>query len=119
MQKEGEQVIADCEPNREEVSQRLEALATNWEELKRLAEERGHKLEESLAYHEFLFSVEEEEAWLNEKITLLSSEDYGDTLAAVQVGIFFSVRFWRFLLIHRFVSDISGLFDLYCAYITI
>ena len=77
--------MAECEPNREEVQQRLENLDTNWNELKRLASERGVKLEESLAYHEFLFSVEEEEAWLNEKITLLSSEDYGDTLAAVQV----------------------------------
>ena len=46
---------------------------------------RGKKLEESLAYQEFLASVEEEEAWVNEKQNLLSSEDYGDTLAAVQV----------------------------------
>ncbi len=78
--------MAECEPMREEVQQRLDQLDENWKELRRLADERGHKLEESLAYHEFLFSVEEEEAWFNEKITLLSSEDYGDTLAAVQVG---------------------------------
>ncbi len=31
-------------------------------------------------------SVDEEEAWLNEKTALLSSEDTGDTLAAVQVS---------------------------------
>ena len=30
--------------------------------------------------------VDEEEAWLNEKTTLVSSEEAGDTLAAVQVG---------------------------------
>lgn len=30
--------------------------------------------------------VDEEEAWLNEKTTLVSSEEVGDTLAAVQVG---------------------------------
>ena len=47
----------------------------------------GKKLNESLAYQEFLASVEEEEAWVNEKQNLLSSEDYGDTLAAVQVRI--------------------------------
>ena len=29
--------------------------------------------------------VDEEEAWLNEKTTLVSSEDTGDTLAVVQV----------------------------------
>ena len=28
--------------------------------------------------------MEEEEAWINEKITLVASEDYGDTLAAIQ-----------------------------------
>ena len=31
--------------------------------------------------------VDEEEAWLNEKTTLVSSEEVGDTLAAVQVGV--------------------------------
>lgn len=30
-------------------------------------------------------NVEEEEAWINEKLNLVGSEDYGDTLAAVQV----------------------------------
>ncbi|VEL17414.1 unnamed protein product [Protopolystoma xenopodis] len=42
------------------------------------------KLEESSAYQDFLDGVEEEEAWILEKQHLLSSEDYGDTLAAVQ-----------------------------------
>lgn len=31
-------------------------------------------------------NVEEEEAWINEKLNLVASEDYGDTLAAVQVS---------------------------------
>lgn len=30
--------------------------------------------------------MDEEEAWLNEKTALLSSEEGGDTLATVQVG---------------------------------
>lgn len=37
-----------------------------------------------MAYHDFLDGVEEEEAWILEKQHLLSSENYGDTLAAVQ-----------------------------------
>lgn len=45
---------------------------------------RRQKLEESLAYQDFIDGVEEEEAWILEKQHLLSSEDYGDTLAAVQ-----------------------------------
>uniref|UniRef100_A0A2I3GDF9 Spectrin alpha chain, non-erythrocytic 1 n=1 Tax=Nomascus leucogenys TaxID=61853 RepID=A0A2I3GDF9_NOMLE len=46
---------------------------------------RGQRLEESLEYQQFVANVEEEEAWINEKMTLVASEDYGDTLAAIQV----------------------------------
>lgn len=46
----------------------------------------GQRLEESLEYQQFVANVEEEEAWINEKMTLVASEDYGDTLAAIQVG---------------------------------
>lgn len=45
---------------------------------------RGNRLEESLAYQQFLAKVDEEEAWISEKQQLLSVEDYGDTMAAVQ-----------------------------------
>lgn len=48
---------------------------------------RGKRLEESLEYQQFVANVEEEEAWINEKLNLVGSEDYGDTLAAVQVRI--------------------------------
>ena len=47
---------------------------------------RHQKLSESLHYRQFCVSVDEEEAWLNEKTALVSSEDTGDTLAAVQVS---------------------------------
>lgn len=48
---------------------------------------RGRRLEESLEYQQFVANVEEEEAWINEKLNLVGSEDYGDTLAAVQVRL--------------------------------
>lgn len=48
---------------------------------------RQHKLDESLAYQQFSANVGEEESWINEKNTLVGSDDYGDTLAAVQVRI--------------------------------
>uniref|UniRef100_A0A7N8XI16 Spectrin alpha chain, non-erythrocytic 1 n=1 Tax=Mastacembelus armatus TaxID=205130 RepID=A0A7N8XI16_9TELE len=57
---------------------------------KRLEAELGahepaiQRLEESLEYQQFVANVEEEEAWINEKLNLVGSEDYGDTLAAVQ-----------------------------------
>ena len=46
---------------------------------------RQHKLDESLEYQQFSANVGEEESWINEKNTLVGSDDYGDTLAAVQV----------------------------------
>lgn len=49
--------------------------------------DRGKRLEESLEYQQFVANVEEEEAWINEKLNLVGSEDYGDTLAAVQVHL--------------------------------
>ena len=43
-------------------------------------------LGESCLYQQFCVGVDDEEAWLNEKTALLSSEEgAGDTLATVQV----------------------------------
>ena len=47
---------------------------------------RKLKLGESCLYQQFCVGVDEEEAWLNEKTTLLSNEEGGDTLATVQVS---------------------------------
>ena len=43
-------------------------------------------MDESLAYQQFSANLDEEESWINEKYTLVGSDDYGDTLAAVQVN---------------------------------
>lgn len=47
-----------------EIEQRLKALALAWAELQALAAERGAKLQQSLAYQQFLAKVDEEEAWI-------------------------------------------------------
>uniref|UniRef100_T1HPS9 Uncharacterized protein n=1 Tax=Rhodnius prolixus TaxID=13249 RepID=T1HPS9_RHOPR len=62
----------------------IERFEIPWSELKQLAATRGQKLDESLTYQQFLAKLEEEEAWISEKQQLLSVEDYGDTMAAVQ-----------------------------------
>lgn len=59
---------------------------------------RGQRLEESLEYQQFVANVEEEEAWINEKLNLVGSEDYGDTLAAVQVLLFTHIEISVFIL---------------------
>ncbi|KOB66775.1 putative Spectrin alpha chain [Operophtera brumata] len=67
-----------------EIEQRLKALAAAWEELQALAGERGAKLQQSLAYQQFLAKVDEEEAWISEKQQLVVVGECGDSMAAVQ-----------------------------------
>ncbi|XP_067134094.1 spectrin alpha chain-like isoform X2 [Centruroides vittatus] len=84
VQETGQQLMAESKLGIPEIEQRLEALRNSWRELKKIASDRGNKLEESLLYHQFLAKVEEEDAWISEKQHLLSIEDYGSTMAAVQ-----------------------------------
>lgn len=84
VQEAGEKLMDVSNLGVPEIEQRLKALNQAWAELKQLAATRGQKLDESLTYQQFLAKVEEEEAWISEKHQLLSVEDYGDTMAAVQ-----------------------------------
>lgn len=84
VQEAGEKLMDVSNLGVPEIEQRLNALNQAWVELKSLAATRGQKLDESLIYQQFLAKVEEEEAWITEKQQLLSVEDYGDSMAAVQ-----------------------------------
>ncbi|XP_069842206.1 spectrin alpha chain, non-erythrocytic 1 isoform X3 [Dendropsophus ebraccatus] len=80
----GKKLSDDNTIGKDEIQQRLAQFVEHWKELKQQASARGQRLEESLEYQQFVANVEEEEAWINEKMTLVASEDYGDTLAAIQ-----------------------------------
>ncbi|XP_037907780.1 spectrin alpha chain isoform X2 [Hermetia illucens] len=84
VQEAGEKLMDVSNLGVPEIEQRLKALNQAWAELKSLAATRGQKLDESLIYQQFLAQVEEEEAWITEKQQLLSAENYGDSMAAVQ-----------------------------------
>jgi len=86
VQQTGEKLTAESDLFTEEISTRLQQLTTNWEELKQMTNTRGHKLDESLAYQQFAAGIEEEQSWITEKQHLLSGDDFGDTLATVQVS---------------------------------
>ena len=49
-----------------------------------MAGTRGQKLDESIAYQQFLAKIEEEEACISEKQQLLTVPDLGENMAAVQ-----------------------------------
>lgn len=84
VQDAGQKLMVESTLGTQETEQRLQLLENNWQELKRLAALRGTKLEESLVFQQFIARVEEEEAWISEKQQLLSVQDFGDTMAAVQ-----------------------------------
>jgi len=67
-----------------DIEKRQNQLATNWQELKNLTQDRGQKLEESLAYQNWRAAIEEELSWINEKQHVISSSECGNTLAAAQ-----------------------------------
>ncbi|KAE9548243.1 hypothetical protein FO519_008545 [Halicephalobus sp. NKZ332] len=67
-----------------EIHKRMQDLERNWDDIRQLAGDRKQKLEESEAFQNFLGRLEEEEAWLNEKQQILSSQNFGDNMAAVQ-----------------------------------
>lgn len=84
VQEMGQKLMAETNSNAPEIEQRLQNLETNWQDLKSLSEARKDRLEESLIYQQFLANLEEEESWVAEKMKLLSDENYGDSIAAVQ-----------------------------------
>lgn len=64
VQEAGEKLMDVSNLGVPEIEQRLKALAQAWSELQTLAAERGAKLQQSLAYQQFLAKVDEEEAWI-------------------------------------------------------
>lgn len=67
-----------------DIEKRQNQLATNWQELKNLTQDRGQKLDESLSYQNWRAAIEEELSWINEKQHVISSSECGNTLAAAQ-----------------------------------
>lgn len=83
-QSAGQTLIEASKYGSEEITQRLNALATSWNELREISQTRSRKLEESIIYQKFLARIEEEEAWISEKQQLLTVPDLGENMATVQ-----------------------------------
>jgi len=52
--------------------------------LKQATDERTKKLDEALAYHNWASSLDEENAWIRERLHIMNNPDIGTTLVAVQ-----------------------------------
>eukprot|EP00051_Salpingoeca_urceolata_P021153 m.326944 g.326944 ORF g.326944 m.326944 type:complete len:2477 (-) comp19745_c14_seq3:188-7618(-) len=66
------------------VTPRAEDLSDRWGKVKSLSESRRMRLEESLQYQLFNADVDEEESWINEKQSMMTSEEAPDTLSGAQ-----------------------------------
>lgn len=66
--------------DKDEIKEHQAEMDSSYKELLRLAQVRRAKLEESLALQMFYRDVDEEEIWISEKDTFLSSTDYGHDL---------------------------------------
>lgn len=60
-----------------EIKNRIESLQEHWKSLEELIDLRRKQLEDASEAYQFYTDANEAESWLNEKITLLASKDYG------------------------------------------
>uniref|UniRef100_A0A0N5ANF9 Spectrin alpha chain n=1 Tax=Syphacia muris TaxID=451379 RepID=A0A0N5ANF9_9BILA len=67
-----------------EIKERMQALEESWQQIRQITGTRHQKLNESEGFQIFVGKVEEEEAWMNEKQQILSSDNYGENMAGVQ-----------------------------------
>lgn len=87
MVQRGEELILSNSLPDHGIRERCSQLQALWLDLREVSVLRGQRLKASVAYQEYCVGVDEEEVWLNEKMALALSEELGDTLAAVQVGM--------------------------------
>ncbi len=67
-----------------DIERKCKDLVNHWESLKQATDERTKKLDESLTYHNWASSLDEENAWIKERLHIMNNPDIGTTLVAVQ-----------------------------------
>ena len=73
----GRKLIADNHPSAMEIQNRIESLQEHWKVLEELAALRKKQLDEAAEAFQFYADANEADSWMNEKMTLVASEDYG------------------------------------------
>ena len=67
-----------------DIERKCKDLIGHWDSLKEATSERTQKLEESITYHNWVSSLDEETAWIKERLHIMNNPDIGATLVAVQ-----------------------------------
>lgn len=77
MMEAGRKLMTENQLRQNEIKNRVESLQEHWKSLEELVDLRRKNLEDASEAYQFYTDANEAESWLNEKITLLESTDYG------------------------------------------
>lgn len=77
MAEAGKKLIADKHLRSADVKTRVDSLQEHWKALEELVELRRRQLDDAAEAYQFYTDANEAESWLNEKMALVGSEDYG------------------------------------------
>ncbi|XP_064621468.1 spectrin beta chain-like isoform X3 [Lineus longissimus] len=78
--------IKDMDPEkRMEIQRKKELIEQRFQQLQAPLVEKRTKLEKKKKYHQFLRDIEDERLWIEDKMRLASSDNYGNSLLSVQM----------------------------------
>lgn len=80
----GKRLISEQHPRASEIKSRIDSLAEHWQALESLVELRRRQLEDAAEAYQFYTDANEAESWLNEKMALVNSRDYGSDEPSAQ-----------------------------------
>ncbi|KAK0173670.1 hypothetical protein PV328_006832 [Microctonus aethiopoides] len=73
----GRKLIADSHPSSLEIKNRIDSLQEHWRVLEELAALRKKQLDDAAEAFQYYTDANEADSWMNEKMALVASEDYG------------------------------------------
>lgn len=77
MSEAGKKLVADKHLRSNEIKTRIDSLDEHWKALEDLVELRRRQLDDAAEAYQFYTDANETDSWLNEKMALVASEDYG------------------------------------------
>ncbi|XP_038962424.1 spectrin beta chain, non-erythrocytic 5 isoform X3 [Rattus norvegicus] len=73
----GQSLAASGHPQAQHILEQCQKLEGHWAELEQACEGRAHCLQQAVIFQRYLLNVSEMETWVEEKLPLVSSRDYG------------------------------------------
>lgn len=77
MMEAGQKLISEKHLRQAEIKARVESLHEHWKSLEDLVDLRRRQLEDAAEAYQFYTDANEAESWMNEKMALVASDDYG------------------------------------------